>query len=363
MLIAVHIGVRIWLAFALLLPVFAWGQGADSDEPVYVQETAVPADPPADDAIGEEITWVDTAHSATADSAQALVEWMDEFFGDPTYDAEKAESFLRLEFENEWDEEKGNDFGVRLRGKVQLPKISQRVDLLFSDDDTASADREERADADQISLQVNVRETQRSRFDATLGWSSGAPKPGVRYRNEGEINEKQSYRYVQRLQWAKDDGLFTLGQVDLFHQLDSDDVMRWSNRIKWGEETDGVEWRTRLSLFQRFKEETSRPLAFNHFLTIRGETEPKSYVQNYALGTVFRRKVYRDFLFFEVEPSANFRKPNPFEDRDLVWQIVLRLEIHLARDLAKRQQEIEEERETRRARRREANTMDSAEDN
>jgi hypothetical protein len=210
------------------------------------------------------------------------------------------------------------------------------VELLFNDDDTAAADREEQADSDNISLQLNVRETQRSRFDATLSWSSGAPKPGVRYRNEGELNEKQSYRYVQRLQWARNDGFFTLGQVDLYHELDTDDVLRWSNRFKWGEETDGVEWRTRLSLFQRFYEDTERPWAFNHFVTIRGETDPKSYVQNYALGTVFRRKVYRDFLFFEVEPSANYRKPNPYEERDLVWQVVLKLEIHLARDLIRR---------------------------
>lgn len=333
--IAVHIGVRIWLAIALLLPVLAWGQAA-GDEAVQMRESAVPADPASEDEAALEANWVDTAHLATAESAQALVEWMDEFFGDPSYDAEKAESFLRLEFENEWDEVKGNDFGVRVRGKVQLPKISQRVELLFNDDDTAAADREEQADSDNISLQLNVRETRRSRFDATLSWSSGAPKPGVRYRNEGELNEKQSYRYVQRLQWARNDGFFTLGQVDLYHQLDSDDVVRWSNRIKWGEESDGVEWRTRLSLFQRFYEETERPWAFNHFLTIRGETDPKSYVQNYALGTVFRRKVYRDFLFFEVEPSANFRQPNPFEDRDLAWQVVLKLEIHLARDLIRR---------------------------
>lgn len=329
---------RIWLAFALLLPLLAWGQDTGDSQDTDLRETAVaPQSPPPDAGVDDqEITWVDTAHLATAESAQALVEWMDEFFGDPNYDVESAESFLRLEFENEWDEVKGNDFGVRLRGKVQLPKISQRVDLLFSDDDTASADQEERGDVDGVSLQLKVRKTSRSRIDGTLSWSSGAPKPGVRYRNEGKLSEDRSYRYVQRLQWARDEGFFTLGQVDLFDRLDSDDVLRWSNRIKYGEDTDGVEWRSRLSLFQRYQEDTDRPLAFNHFLTVRGKTRPESWVQNYAIGTVFRRKVYRDFLFFEVEPSANYRKPNVFEDREFVWQVVLRLEIHLSRDLAAR---------------------------
>ena len=59
-------------------------------------------------------------------------------------------------------------------------------------------------------------------------------------------------------------------------------------------------------------------------------------MQNYAVGTIVRRQIYRDFLFFEIEPSANYRKLGYEADRDLAWQLVLRLEIHLARDLINR---------------------------
>jgi len=324
--------VKIWLALILLAPVAVWGQDAGLDE---TRAPLSAADAPAADGAPPP-NWVDKSHTVATDSAQSLVQWMDDFFGDPVYDAEKAESFLRLEFENDWLQDEGSDFGVRLRGKVQLPKISQRVELLFGDDDTGAGDREELEDSDRVSLQVNVSETRRSRFDATLGWSSSAPKPGVRYRFEDALREDSSYRYVQRLQWTDSDGFFTLAQLDLFQALDSDDMLRWSNRIKWGEETDGVEWRTRLSLFQRWYEDTERPLAVNYYGLIRGETQPESYIKNYALGTILRRRIYRDFLFFEVEPSANYRKRNYDQDRQFAWQLVLRLEIHLARDLVKR---------------------------
>ncbi|QFU74566.1 hypothetical protein EY643_02255 [Halioglobus maricola] len=335
---------KIWLALLVLLPasVLAQEQVEEESEAVVPATEVVPVlrDTPVPEATtdDEELpeTWVDASHTTAADSAQALVEWMDDFFGDPTYDLEKAESFLRLEFENEWDQDDGNDFGVRLRGKVQLPKISQRANLLFNDDDTDSNDREERADQDNISLQVNVRESKRSRLDGTLSWSDGAPKPGVRFRNEGDIREGRSYRYVQRVQWANDEQFFTLGQVDLYQALENEHVIRWSNRMKWGEETDGVEWRTRLSLFQRFGETTKRPLALNHFVTVRGETKPKSYIQNYTLGTLWRRQVYRDFLFFEVEPTLNYRQPEYDEERQVAWQIMLRMEIHLAKDFARK---------------------------
>ena len=66
-----------------------------------------------------DITWVDSSHAYATNQAQALVEWMDAFFGDQTYNLEQAESYLRLEFIEDWDQDDGNKFKVRLRGKVQ----------------------------------------------------------------------------------------------------------------------------------------------------------------------------------------------------------------------------------------------------
>jgi hypothetical protein len=331
--------VKIWLVIVLLVPALAWAE----QQPVELHEAAVdPENPPAEDANeplddGEPpLNWVDTSHTVAADSAQALVEWMDNFFGDPSYDLEKAESYLRLEFENDWEQYEGNDFGVRLRGKVQLPKISQRVDLLFSEEDSEAADRQDRDQIDNVSLQVKVREGDRSRFDATMGYSSGNLKPGVRYRNEGGVELGRSYRYIQRIQYEDGEGFFTLGSLDLFQALNNNDVVRWGNRIKFGEDTDGVEWRTRLSLFQRWYEDSRRPLAVNYFATVRGDTRPKSYTKNYRLGAVVRRQIYRDFLFAEIEPAVNYRRPEYDAGREIAWSFVVRLEIALSRDLARR---------------------------
>ena len=316
----------------MLVPVLALAQEEELKD--------IPVAPEADEQWIETeeppINWVDTSHSAVADQAQAAVEWMDDFFGDPTYDLEKAESYLRLEFENDWEQGEGNDFGVRLRGKVQLPKISQRVDLLFSEEEGDTVDREEREDIDNISLQVNVREGDRSRFDATMGFSSGNLKPGVRYRNEGDLDFARRYRYVQRLQYEDGEKFFTLAQVDLFQTFNERDVLRWTNRSKGGENTEGVEWRTRLSLFQRFGQDSKRPLALNHFVSVRGETRPTSFIKNYRLGTVWRRQVYRDFLFVELEPAMNYRRRDYEDSRELTWSFVARVEIALSRDLTRR---------------------------
>ena len=108
------------------------GESFPDDELTPISE-AVPAQATTDDPeanlpndIEPEPNWVDTSHTYAADTAQSMTEWMDDFFGDPTYDAERAESFLRLELEDDWESEDGHDLGVKLRGKVQLPKISKR---------------------------------------------------------------------------------------------------------------------------------------------------------------------------------------------------------------------------------------------
>ena len=69
----------------------------------------------------------------------------------------------------------------------------------------------------------------------------------------------------------------------------------------------------------------------SYFGSINGVTDP-SYTKNYRLGMQFRRQIYREFLFVELEPSYNFRKEE-YEDRNGAWNVVLRFEIALERDL------------------------------
>ena len=59
--------------------------------------------------IAEDINWVDDSHAYVTDQAQALTEWLDEFFGDPDYDLENAESLRRLELSAAWESDAGHE--------------------------------------------------------------------------------------------------------------------------------------------------------------------------------------------------------------------------------------------------------------
>ena len=59
-------------------------------------------------------------------------------------------------------------------------------------------------------------------------------------------------------------------------------------------------------------------------------------LKNYQLGVLFRRQVYRNYLFLEVEPAYNYRKENEDAKRQFGWSIALRLQVALERDLTRK---------------------------
>ena len=353
------LNVKIWLLTILLVPAMAWAQANSTVPAPAATESVEPKAEIPEDQIGDwqpiapdedeileeiqlerwddNINWVDDSHTYVTDQAQALTEWMDEFFGDPNNDLEKAESLLRLEVIDDWQSDEGHNLKVRLRGKLQMPRISRRLNLVFSGDDSEALDEEDRELENRVALQYQLgEENAKSRVDLTMGLASGHLRPGVKYRNEGFINERNSYRFVERVQYEDGEGFFSISQLDLNRTRSEDSVWRWSNRGVWGEQTDGVEWRTRLDLRKRYNSEAKRPYAINYFGGVRGVTRPDSYVRNYNVGFTWRRQVYRDFLFMELEPVYNFRRPNLDESRSGVWAVELRFEIALERDLRRR---------------------------
>ena len=309
-----------FLAIILLfaLPVSAWADDSEANKPID--------EPP--------ITWVDSSHDYATDRAQALTQWMDNFFGDPIDDLEQAESYLRIEFIDQWEDEDRHNFKSRLRGKVQLPNISRRLNLIFSGEgNEADIGPKERNNEDSLSLQYEFLDNKSTRFNLALGITSGGLRPGVSFRNSNTIGKHSSYRFLERIQHDNNKGFYSTTQLDFYRTIDTNDSVRWSNRIRYGEETEGEEWRSSLSLRQRYLLDTERPIATSVFVTVNGVTEPEYLTKNYTLGLLFRRQIYRDFLFMELQPAYNLRRNDANENRHGVWSILFKLEIALEKDL------------------------------
>ena len=304
------------------------------EEPIEepVEEPWEAAAPEADD---PKVNWLDGSQGYLTDQTQILANWMDSFFGDSDYDSEQAESIIRIELEHDWNSEDGSSFGSKIRGRVHMPRLSKRLSLVFSGDeeqdgnfsDTLPGQQED----DRIGFQFAGRETSKSRFDYTLGWSKGHLRPGIKYRRQGELGEKTTYRLTERIQYEHEKNIYSRTNFRISRLLTNNSILNWSSRLVYGERTLGVEWATQFSMLYRYKLDDDRPIAISYFVGASGVTRPDSYASNYSAGLLYRRQFMRDYLFLEFEPSANYRKLTADDGRELFWRAVLKLEIAISK--------------------------------
>jgi len=285
--------------------------------------------------------WIDEGHGFMTERTNNLTQWFDSYFGDTESDQEVASSRLRLRFINDWDERDGNAVRVRLGGKVNLPQISKRLDLVFQGDDPGDQiNGEDDPSQSRLGLQYQVgnERSKNHRFDLTVGISSSGPRPGVKYRYQQDLSKRNSLRFTQRVQYELDDGVSSTSRLELEHRLSSQEMLRSYTRLLWGENTDGQELSTALQWVKFFdghgvNSREVTPQAFIAYGEVWAVTEPYEYISNYRLGMRFRRQTFRDYLFVEFEPSYNWRIDEPYLPRRGAWRVEVRAEFLLFDDL------------------------------
>jgi hypothetical protein len=277
--------------------------------------------------------WVDSSHRFATDRTIALTRWVDGFFGDMDGDAEIAESRLRLKVTTDWDKRQGTETRVSVGGKLNLPRLADRVDLVFRGDDPDELVPGDEDDPSQskVGLQVLLDESAggNHRTDFTVGLSGAGPKPGVKYRYKTLWGSNTSFRFSQRAQYDFDDGAFATTKLDIDYALSRRSLIRSQNRLLYGEESDGVEWSSNIGVVRQWAVENGFERAAYLYAGVKGNTEPDGYRENYQVGLRLRAQAIREFLFFELEPTLNQRIDAPGLPRETAWAVEARVEFLL----------------------------------
>lgn len=281
--------------------------------------------------------WYDDSHKYVVHHADNIAQWMDDFFGDARTEEEASYSTLRLRLEEEWMESEGLDTGVRLRGKLYLPRISRRLSLLFSDEDDAVSREDDLLTDDQdkpddIALQYMAREKEFYRIDFKVGLrSSGDPKGSVRYRYERPLYETLIGRFSEEAIYRGGEGLGSRTRLELDKILTDDRVLKWRNRVDWTEAESGISWNTLVSMDRRL----SKKQAISYYVSARGKTQPYGLTTSYGLGIRYRQNIFRPWLFAEFQPNYRWLKEDTSSGREGTFGILARLEIVFEKDFGK----------------------------
>tara|TARA_R110000772_G_scaffold196899_14_gene307673 strand:- start:507 stop:1466 length:960 start_codon:yes stop_codon:yes gene_type:complete len=306
------------LSICLLVPKYAYGAE---------QETI-----PEEGSFG--LGWLDETQAFASNSVDNLAVKIDRFFGEPRSDLEAAYSSLRISAEQLSHEDNNSSYKLRLRGKVHLPRIDERLSLLFSEDEGEGTDfyAQNNLDSTQqesikANLQFNLVDRVRNRLDFRLGLRTSLKgKASLRYRHELPSGDNLQHRFAQTLYFRDGDGFGSLTRYELDKSLNDNSLLRWSSDLRFEEEYSGGHWGSQLSYSRQVSDKT----ALSYYTRINGESSP-DYIRSYDIGLRVRKNIGRPWLFAELEPGHAWTKSTPESKRLSSFYLFLRIEMAIGR--------------------------------
>ena len=195
------------------------------------------------------------------------------------------------------------------------------VDQLEGDQYTVDA-RDENTKGG-FGLAYLFRDTERRKFTVTGGIKGGFSPDfyvAARYRYLQPLAERTAMRVSPTLYWKSDEGFGISTLLDLELTSDPDTLWRLSLFGDYGEDTDGLEWRSQASWQRRLDPKSAIAVRAG----VKGETEPKQLLKEGWFSFRYRRNFFRPWLFYELEPGLSWHEK---EDYDTEPTFGARLEV------------------------------------
>lgn len=313
------------LAWLLLAPA-----PAGADEPVTGPSPPLAAsETPCDEPGSSANAWIDKVQTGLYDRVCGAALWFDGLFGNPRYDQDSNATYGRLGLFENYDHRDGFETKVRLRARVALPALKDRVRLTLNRDDEKDAIDEAPGNTENpipqsfrsvddeawlLGLGYSKRSGLESGFDFGVGVRLRSPlDPYVKasYQHNIVFNQKTALRMRETPFWRDSRGLGATTQVSLDYLFRENMLFRWNNVGTVAEDTEGLEWGTTVTVY----EDLHRRSALSYSALLRGETGAEVPIRNYGIETRYRRQVFRRWLFLDLSASVTWPREVPEERR------------------------------------------------
>ena len=264
----------------------------------------------AESGVAEDLVWLDRAHQSAATSVDNMALWIDGVFGDQVTEEEAlAQSYLRIIGRYEWNEGAENSNNLRVRGTLYLPKVNDRLALLFDDDDIGEQELDTipgaGSESPDLGIQWRLLKQASSSIDVTAHWRDSGIRPGLRLRRQIPLTDDVAMRFYHRFDYAKD-GWETSSELILDKKVSSGQLYRWRTRVDTSLGDEAASWRTVLQS-RHAKGEGAAHHARQWFVGVAGQGSPAWQDLAKYVGVTWRRSYVRDYLWFEVEPRYTWQ--------------------------------------------------------
>ncbi len=312
--------------------------------PIYLTETSsntiidTTTEPPVP-CSGEEplgLPWLEKTHQRLSQRLCDQVEKLDLFFGNVQYEDEYPKSFIRIRNAISWNDANGDvvKLDPHIKARIRLPSLENRFNLLISDDsediNSLSTSQENlRVEEDQknrvsTALRWIAQQSDRMEINFDAGFRGIDPFFRSRYRNRWSLSDDQQIRFIQDVFWKNSERFGERSEINYDQTLSQLFLFRVSTAATFSEVSKGIDWTQQFSILQKI--DALRALTYTAAFT--GHTRPYFLTDDYGISVRFRKNIYHNWLFSEIETQLNW----PAElFRDTTQTIIFRLEAQLGK--------------------------------
>jgi hypothetical protein len=317
------------------------GAKSEKEKPVAASGSS----PCAQEREGDDVM-VDDARRKLFETLCGASLWFDGLFGEGRDVAAARSVYGRAEISITNSEVEGAKVRGRLRLRVKLPNLENRVEAFLGredDQDEVIRGREEGFGLRSQFLGVESNE----RWLGGLGYSvpgnfrvkrdfrigiKGGSEPEVfaqgRLRRNFLIGQATAIRLRETLFWTNRDGFGSTSSFDFDHLLNKTLLFRWGSVGTISESTEGLDWRSALVLYHNLRGQ--RAIAYETF--VRGETGWVA-LKEYGARAIYRQSLLgRPWFYGEAIVGYSWPRLDPADERQGSFTVGFGLELHFGRD-------------------------------
>lgn len=259
------------------------------------------------------------------------VRWIDSWFGD-SEDFDEAAVSGKLKVSTSWNEFDHFEPRIRYRVRSDLPNFSSRWNAFLGrvDEEAFISNTEtfedraikqgiaDRDDPEWL-LGLGYRDKPGTQgWDYSIGIRLRTPPRAyvkARYRRQYQLRPDLDLRFNQTIFWRDGIGFGTTTHVDSARDIGGTDLVRWELLATISEETEGTRWWAGNTWYHR-----QTPKHGISLLTFaRGETGKSVSLHEYGFELTWRRRVAREWLYFNFGPTLTWPREEPEQKREASW--------------------------------------------
>ena len=262
---------------------------------------------------------------------------IDRFFGDDRNYQESNKSVFQLDLTRVTGYGGNRKIVLSGRAKLHLPMTEQRLHVLVESDPEKNASGETAQGQSVINNQViapgsvavaaryEKAEENRWFYSTDAGIQirgiATSPNPFTRARVSYSVPfEQWRMKTAETVFWFNSIGLGETTQFDLEHFLSEPVLFRASSNATWLHDKQNFDLRQDLSIYHTLNERN----ALLYQASAIGVSRPQVHVTAYVILLLYRCRLHRDWMFFELSPQLHFPKEMNFRYSP---QLNLRLEV------------------------------------